>query len=807
MAYARRAVGLWVGMAVVSVLAAGCGSSKQGDDDSRATGGLGQGGGAGTGARGGGGGGGGGTSGGSGSVFVNSIRSSTVDKVDLLFMLDNSSSMSNKQRLLAQAIPPLVSRLVTPACLDSQGQPNGTNADTHGTCSQGRPEFAPIRDLHVGIITSSLGDHGSGDVCSAAQATANQASNAPTSFYDDQAELLPSVRPGVPLDSWNDSGFLVWDPRDQTTVTDPHPNLGASGTAASAFIDALSTQALAVGEHGCGYEASLEAWYRFLIDPAPVHGMSNDGSQSVRGVTNQTVLAQRAAFLRPDSLLAIVMMSDENDCSVLDEDGSNGWLVGYKGGVGRPITALMPRSSSACFDPNDPCCRPCPSPPPAGCRTNEADASCAISEYLSVNEDSINLRCFDQAQRFGVDLLYSTKRYVEAIQSSTITPRPGGPAVPNPLYVAGPHSPSRSPEQVILMGLVGVPWQDISTEKSWTGQGLEFMTAEELADKKRWDVILGTPGALIPPSDPFMIESIDPRPPARHPLLDEGVLPSTSTTLNGINGHEQAVTPNRDELQFACIFSLAPPMSSAECAANADVCACNADEFDKQSPLCSGVTSGTDGSQLYDKAYPGLRELEVLKGIGTNAVVTSICPKNVTLAVGNTITSDANYGYNPAMAALVAKIAEGLAPGCLARPLQPSASDPNRVTCTIIEAYSPADSCNCAATGRRDASADTARAVTMFMHDEGACDGVNEVPCEKLCVCDLPQLGGDELAACQAGEPDTGSDIGFCYIDPSQGIGSDSAVADCPTANKRNLRFMGAGVPSPEAALFIACGG
>ena len=93
------------------------------------------------------------------------------------------------------------------------------------------------------------------------------------------------------------------------------------------------------------------------------------------------------------------------------------------------------------------------------------------------------------------------------------------------------------------------------------------------------------------------------------------------------------------------------------------------------------------------------------------------------------------------------------------------------------------------------------------MRNSSVCDGANEVPCDKLCVCAVPQLGGDALAACQAGEPDTGADIGFCYIDPSQGIGSDAAVADCPTANKRNLRFMGAGVPSPDAALFIACGG
>jgi hypothetical protein len=797
------------GVGLSSTSAVGCGPGTSGDDDNgghnavEPRGGGGNGGSGGSGAKAGGGG--SGTSGGSGNVYVGSIRNSAVDKVDLLLMLDNSSSMANKQQLLAQAIPPLVSRLITPACLDTQGQPNGTNATADGKCSQGKPEFAPVRDLHVGIITSSLGDHGSGDVCSAAQAAANVASNMPAPSYDDLAQLLPSVRPGVNLDNWNNTGFLVWDPRDQTTVTDPHPNLGPSGTNPSTFINALSTQTTAVGEHGCGYEASLEAWYRFLIDPAPVTDMSNDGTLSVRGVTNQVVLEQRAAFLRPDSLLAIVMMSDENDCSILDEDGSEGWLVGYKGGVGE-LSWHMPRSSSACAKPNDPCCRTCTAPASAGCADNTTDASCALSETLTTNEDAMNLRCFEQVQRFGIDLLYPTERYVEAIQGSTVTPRPGGPTVPNPLYAAGPGGPPRSPAQVILMGLVGVPWQDISTEASWTGSGLEFMTAEELVDNDRWDVILGTPGRILP-TDPFMVESIDPRPAVQNPLVHESVLPPTSTTLNAINGHEQAATSSRDDLQFACIFPLVPPVSVTQCAVDPDVCACNADEFDYHSPLCSGVTSSADGSQIFDKAYPGLRELEVLKGVGANAVVTSICPKNVMPVVGSTPTTDVDYGYNPAMAALVAKLAAGLAPSCLPRPLAPSTSDPNRIPCAVIEARpSQGTVCSCSVAGRTVPSSDSARAVTTYMRDEGACDGTG-VACSDMCLCEVPQLGGDALAACQAGAPDTGATLGFCYIDPAAGIGSDAAVADCPATSKRNLRFMGIGAPAPGAALFISCGG
>ena len=38
------------------------------------------------------------------------LRGQSVDKVDLLFMIDNSSSMGDKQALLAQAVPDLVTR-------------------------------------------------------------------------------------------------------------------------------------------------------------------------------------------------------------------------------------------------------------------------------------------------------------------------------------------------------------------------------------------------------------------------------------------------------------------------------------------------------------------------------------------------------------------------------------------------------------------------------------------------------------------------------------------------------------------------
>src|SRR5687767_13325107 len=46
------------------------------------------------------------------NVFVSQIRSTAVDKIDLLFMIDNSVSMADKQAILKDAVPLLLQRLI-----------------------------------------------------------------------------------------------------------------------------------------------------------------------------------------------------------------------------------------------------------------------------------------------------------------------------------------------------------------------------------------------------------------------------------------------------------------------------------------------------------------------------------------------------------------------------------------------------------------------------------------------------------------------------------------------------------------------
>jgi hypothetical protein len=712
--------------------------------------------------------------GGEPSGFVSQITAQN-NQLDLLLMIDNSISMGEKQKLLADALPFLMQRLTTPNCVDENGAPLGAVSDELGACEEGLPEFAPVRDIHVGVITSSLGDHGSGDICSEASATAD-------TRYNDRAELLPTVRSG--LTSTGDLGFLAWDPGGTGTP--------AGYTDSAEFAGAVADHVLAATERGCGFEASLESWYRFLIDPEPVsslaYGDTGIGAQvSIRGPVNQTVLAQRAAFLRPNSRVAIVMLTDENDCSILDENGTQGWLVPFKGGV-TFNNWRMPRSTSACAeDPNSPDCQPC------GITDDPACTSGGTS--LTTAEDSPNLRCYRQKQRFGIDLLYPTNRYVQALTSPTIDPRFLGHVVSNPLFTHG----ARDPGSVVLMGIVGVPWQDLATESALGDGALTYLTASELAANGRWDMILGD--AVTPPTDPLMIEAVDPRTAgAPHPLLGATgavVDPDDASGWNPINGREVRVPPNdRYDLQFACIFPLAEPVACTM--ENEGACDCNIDEYARNSPVCDWQAGQNAGVQVYAHAYPGVRHLEVLRELGDSAVTTSICPKEVS---NLDLPRGASHGYQPNMSALVERMKGWFGQLCLPRLFDVDAE--GRIDCRVAEAS--LNACDCSAPGRTPATSADVATIEQELEATGVCGGGSGISCASLCACELAQLEGDALETCQNQTTDPGDLYGFCYVDPAAGAGNPALVQGCRAEQQRRLRFLGVNVPAADKLTMIVC--
>lgn len=563
---ATRASLFVLGLALGSFTLAGCGDSSSGNPPS--DGGVG---------------GSGGGSGGSGGGFGGKL-----DKLDLLLMVDNSPAMGDKQQLLADAVPSLVQRLVTPRCLNDGDLPTG---DSFPCPAGAHPEISPIQDIHIGVVTSSLGGHG-GNACENGLEGQN-----------DHAHLLPTVRSAA-LSSFQNLGFLSWDPE------------GKGGTAVpNELIGSLAAHVKAVGESGCGYEAPLESWYRFLIDPEPPESIKQSGGLSTSTGVDQTVLAQRAAFLRPDSAVAIVMLTDENDCSIRDD--GQAWLVSTFG-------SDIPRATSQCaVDPDDSCCRSCGQADPAGCPSSKSDPECMKGNYDQATEDTPNLRCWEQKRRFGVDWLYPTQRYVDALTSSSVMSR-SDMKVPNPLLASG-----RSSYQVFLIGIVGVPWQLVSTDESQTDPSvLEYESANQID----WAKI--TKSGNQPPTDPHMVESPTPR--AGLPG------PSSLPGADPINGHEWSST---SDLNYACIFPLPTPR---DCSGATGVCECKPGQT--ESPLCQAPDGSYGTTQYFAKAYPSLRQLDVLRQLGDQAVVASVCPKNIDDA------SSPTFGYRPAVDALVRRL-------------------------------------------------------------------------------------------------------------------------------------------------------
>jgi hypothetical protein len=793
-----------------------------------------------------------------------------VTGIDILLMVDNSLSMADKQATLAAAIPQLLQQLVQPNCVDTQGNYAGTVASMGAAqpCATGTPEFNPVNDIHIGIVTSSLGDHGANTICTPGATTyytdANGNSISQPADVNDQGHLMGTLDRGAAAiasdvqttyASVGPKGFLAWgDTTLPTNVSD-----GDLTAANKIFQDMVS----ATREKGCGYEAQLEGWFRFLIDPVPPKmPIVKTGNSTARTGSDDVLLNQRAAFLRPDSLLAIVMLTDENDCSIRDSE------VGW---VSANVTSQIPTGSSACrTNPNDKCCYSCTAMPPVGCAngcTNPVTAAVDDGPYQA------NIRCWQQKRRFGYEFLYPTSRYVVGLTKKQLCPdqsfgdmdcdcdyaksigagcSPGSRQMPNPLYstIVGtlndgsqiegyPKLLPRSDNSLIfLVGIVGVPWQDIGTSASGTltyipvtDPAWNSTASGTLPDNPPtgqngiWEMIYGVDNVNITPADMHMVESVAPR---------NGLPgPTASAYADPFNGHEYNTA--REDLEYACIYRLPTPRACVCNAGSSDYASCKyqnpndccdvsypadgaggpGDNYYK--PLCNGNT------QVAAKAYPGLREIAVLHDYATsdvtstkkgNAIVASICPRDLTSA-----NTSAGYGYNPAMQATVERMKELLVPSCLPWSLSVNAdgSTPCNVVEVVDNTLTAGQDCStyCTSMGRQKANAANTADVTVLLKTIRICSATGQPDCSSLCVCQLPEETGGNLATCQNAIDGSEAAIlpGFCYVDPSQGAGNPEVVARCPESQRRIIRFAGnnpsgggSPVPLPGSLVFVSCG-
>ena len=565
-----------------------------------------------------------------GGVIATRIRVTRIDKVDLLLMVDNSQSMGDKQSELGRRIPLLVKELTNPDDI----------------------KVKPVADLHVGVITSSLGSYGT-SACDEANAHNN-----------DHGHILPRDAT-LPASGWvqpKDSGDpspaacpggvaaaspLAWV-YDTTKGSAPYVGPAQSAQMQTATSCVVETS----GEDGCGYENQLESVYHFLIDPAPwqtaavkcTFGAGGDacGTNKIEVVgTDTALLAQRKAFLRTDSLLAVLMITDENDASL--KPAQLNWLpwAYAKGQMQRGWKACQnvpddfEPDSAAEFDQlhNTYGCYSCFE------RADDPGGNCTLpwaKDPINNDVDGRNNREFNHVQRFGYNFFWGRQRYVDGFKNSvvpTVDAKGNLVGVTNPIYEGG----FRTPELVVVAGIVGVPLPLVQNADG----------TPKLLDEAAWAKIV-SPDPKV--RDVHMIAQIAPR--AGQPKYAGSI--TVDDPSKGGNGGDRDIADG-DDLQYACIAKRAIDTKTDDCAGT---------NPEATNPLCA-----PGGKQPYFKAYPGLRPLRVLHDLGPQGFVASIC----------------NNTYAPAIQGIIEKLQAALNSQCFKSVLNKLPD--NSVNCLIEETF------------------------------------------------------------------------------------------------------------------------
>jgi hypothetical protein len=231
-----------------------------------------------------------------------------VDRVDLLFMIDNSNSMAQEQASLAREIPTMIAILAS------------GDFDLNGSLDD-PDDFDAIRDLNVGVITSDMGSGGY-----------TQPTCTNSDFGDD----------GILRTAGNISlGCDATYPPVLSFVPSYPPNPSES----DAFANDVACVAT-LGTGGCGFEQQLEAILKAVTPTAPQPWTASDfipiGTPGApNGLDHPFFLntqphgdRENAGFARENAVLAIIPVTDEEDCSAQDEE-----LFNPSGG---PYSAIDP---------------------------------------------------------------------------------------------------------------------------------------------------------------------------------------------------------------------------------------------------------------------------------------------------------------------------------------------------------------------------------------------------------------------------------------------------------------------------------
>ena len=228
-----------------------------------------------------------------------------VEAVDLLLVIDNSGSMASEQTRLAAELDRLV-RMLT---LGDRAPDAPADADRSNKARY----FNPVKDLHIGVVSTNVGGvddaYGHGDALTSCHG-------------DGDGGRLRSdtriARDGVTATSSRE--FMGYSEGDVVVAPDPSCALppgpsylafSPGGPSTAEEVIARFRCAARLGVQGCPFEQPLEAMRRAL-SMGPSASPFTDAAQAAE------VRAHNAGFLREEALLAVVHISDEDDCSITD---------------------------------------------------------------------------------------------------------------------------------------------------------------------------------------------------------------------------------------------------------------------------------------------------------------------------------------------------------------------------------------------------------------------------------------------------------------------------------------------------------
>jgi hypothetical protein len=198
--------------------------------------------------------------------------------VDVLFVVGNSLGMDPKQAALAQSFPQMLQQLQQP--------PGG------------------LPDLHIGVVSSDIGagSDNIGGSCSRVLGDRGLL------WGNDTNNTIATVA-GPPNNGCGLNLGARWIEDVQTL-----DGSGRQQNYTGNLTDVFSCLAKGVGVNGCGYEHQLQS-LRVALNPQQV----NCDSQ---GKNCTDINMENVGFLRPKAYLAIVLLTDEDDCSAPVADTS-----------------------------------------------------------------------------------------------------------------------------------------------------------------------------------------------------------------------------------------------------------------------------------------------------------------------------------------------------------------------------------------------------------------------------------------------------------------------------------------------------